>query len=500
MAPTRDRSSVDDDPLWLAIKPPKNETPEQQAIRLKREAEARRISDQIDEAIRAESAQMKKRKIIRLLLLGQSESGKSTTIKQFQLLHSPNAFHTERLSWRLVIQLNLVKSIRRILEAVLTTPLPSTSVSPPPIPYSDDRWDTDASGVAYPIMRASMESDWTGTTATSSGEQDEFTELKQRLLPLLHAEEILIQKLAAPDSVDYRGDALGGRQGFNHLSWTDWENGKPEMFVRSGDWKTKTASTSSAQEEVEDEPTRIIYQCREDMISLWRNPVVHQVLRQKMINLSESSGFFLNDMERITARDYLPSNHDILNARLKTVGVVEHSFTIGEGGKGADWRIYDVGGSRSQRATWAPFFDNVQAIIFLAPVSAFDQVLAEDPSVNRLEDSLLLWKELVKNVILSKVPLVLFLNKCDLLKRKLNGGVRLSRYMISYGERPNDYESIVRYFKSKFDAIRRQYSKEPEREFYVYSTSVTDTRQTAAIIASVRDMILRDNLRTSHLM
>lgn len=35
-------------------------------------------------------------------------------------------------------------------------------------------------------------------------------------------------------------------------------------------------------------------------------------------------------------------------------------------------------------AAWVPFFDNMNAIIFLAPISAFDEVLAEDPSVNRL--------------------------------------------------------------------------------------------------------------------
>ena len=35
-------------------------------------------------------------------------------------------------------------------------------------------------------------------------------------------------------------------------------------------------------------------------------------------------------------------------------------------------------------AAWAPFMDDVDAIIFLAPISCFDQVLAEDPTVNRL--------------------------------------------------------------------------------------------------------------------
>lgn len=94
-----------------------------------------------------------------------------------------------------------------------------------------------------------------------------------------------------------------------------------------------------------------------------------------------------------------------MKARLKTTGVVEHSFTLSKTNefRGVDWKIYDVGGARNQRQAWAPYFDDgkssehcfrrmgcgclltadclynrpVNAIIFLAPISAFDQVLAE---------------------------------------------------------------------------------------------------------------------------
>jgi hypothetical protein len=41
-----------------------------------------------------------------------------------------------------------------------------------------------------------------------------------------------------------------------------------------------------------------------------------------------------------------------------------------------------------QRAAWVPFFDNMDSIIFLAPISGFDETLAEDPNVNRLVRSL----------------------------------------------------------------------------------------------------------------
>jgi len=126
---------------------------------------------------------------------------------------------------------------------------------------------------------------------------------------------------------------------------------------------------------------------------------------------------------QLTLKDLLNSictADDVLRARLKTLGIIEHRFTFEKGEqvtivtigvscsffhpsagqeKGADWIIYDVGGARNQRQAWAPFFDDVNALIFLAPISAFDQVLAEEPDVNRMEDSLLLWRSVVASKV-----------------------------------------------------------------------------------------------------
>lgn len=41
------------------------------------------------------------------------------------------------------------------------------------------------------------------------------------------------------------------------------------------------------------------------------------------------------------------------------------------------------------------------------------------------EDSVLLWKAVCSSKLLANVDLVLFLNKCDLLEKKLNSGIRL---------------------------------------------------------------------------
>lgn len=64
-----------DDPLDEVLRPPPDETPEQRELRLEREAEAKRISLAIDASIKAERQARRKKRIVRLLLLGQSESG-----------------------------------------------------------------------------------------------------------------------------------------------------------------------------------------------------------------------------------------------------------------------------------------------------------------------------------------------------------------------------------------------------------------------------------------
>ena len=134
------------------------------------------------------------------------------------------------------------------------------------------------------------------------------------------------------------------------------------------------------------------------------------------------------------------------------------------------------------------------AILFLAPLSGFDQVLAEDETVNRLEDSVLRWKSICSNPLLGKTILILFLNKIDILKSKLRAGIQLADYIVSYGSRPNDYESAsnckfglatasgrmaadcVYWFaldlRRKFSQIHKEHTAEP-RVFYCHFTAVT---------------------------
>ena len=99
--------------------------------------------------------------------------------------------------------------------------------------------------------------------------------------------------------------------------------------------------------------------------------------------------------------------------------------------------------SNLQRPAWHPFFDDCDAIIFLAPINCFDQKLAEDGKTNRLEDSFQLWKMICSSKLLARTQIILFLNKCDLLEKKLASGVKVSRYVPSFGDRRNDAATVT---------------------------------------------------------
>jgi len=76
-------SRISPDPLTAALQPPPNESPEDRDKRIQDELDAKRISELIDDQLHKERSERKRvRSEVSVLLLGQSESGKSTTLKR----------------------------------------------------------------------------------------------------------------------------------------------------------------------------------------------------------------------------------------------------------------------------------------------------------------------------------------------------------------------------------------------------------------------------------
>ncbi|KAH7884416.1 guanine nucleotide binding protein, alpha subunit [Phlebopus sp. FC_14] len=509
-----------DDPLSIAIRPPPTETEVDRQARLQREAEARRVSEQIDEELRAEREKLKRSKSdVKLLLLGQAESGKSTLQKQFQLMYSPASLESERMSWRTVVYFNVVRSIKRILSTLEAwddvddgsdshSTFDRQELNQDDLPFlgtSHTSFHSSQTGLA--LSPPSPLEPPSPATATGSGKPSTISDLRRRLLPLTNIEPQLADRLSGGISVCGSGKG----EVYVRTGWQERTIQKGQRLVGRKSRRSEGENPEPANERpgtalsiidsdpLVEEVAMMLDQLCDEIKILWEHPVVRALILNRKLKLDEWAEFFLNDVARISSRNYIPSTDDILHARIQTMGVAEHIFDVDIHGKIVTWHLFDVGGARGQRHSWVPYFDDANAIIFVSPISAFDQYLEEDPRTNRIDDSLQLFTQICSNQLLKRVHLVLFLNKTDILRKKLDRGLLVSKYILSYGDRPNEYESVVQYFRAHFLQVHRR-NNENRRVLYTHLTNVTDTKATQSIIGNVRDSIFRGYLQSAALV
>ncbi|KAG5352786.1 hypothetical protein C0989_000448 [Termitomyces sp. Mn162] len=516
----------ENDPFAIFITPPENETPAEKSARERRETEEKRISDRIDEEIKAEKAAMKKqRAVVKVLLLGQSESGmfkfffyvhqefdcgdfdltgKSTTLKNFRMKYARAAWKVERLSWRVVIQLNLIRSIITIVEA-LQAEMDGEPIRPLPVPRPPLTCAGKRSNAPPP--RKSIDSEFLDSDMDTWASEpirltDKHELLKLRLGPLRRVETDLKRRLGAGTEEIVGGgggvlgeDPVGRTKEFGVQGWKHMLEGP--LAALSGNSQHNSREKANAV----DDATEVIAECKQDMGALWVDPTVKAVLKRRRIRLEDSAGLyvfpllwarnildvsrkfssFLDDLDRIATKHYEPTDDDIVRARLRTLGIQEYKIEFEQnnslmdnvgltGNFGQEWKLYDVGGARTVRNAWLPYFEGVNAIIFRAYFH-FDYAF------------------LVTYLVLLFIP-------------PLAGGMQFQ------DPREDDNDPIpqqMRYFaeetqercsnlKDKFRDTLRQHSPEP-RVSYFYATSVTDTKATATTLKTVRDSILREHLK-----
>lgn len=87
-----------------------------------------------------------------------------------------------------------------------------------------------------------------------------------------------------------------------------------------------------------------------------------------------TSPSYYSNIDRLFARDYLPSDQDVLRSRLRTTGITETLFELGQ----LNYHMFDVGGQRSERKKWVHCFEGVHCLMFVAALSGYDQCLVED--------------------------------------------------------------------------------------------------------------------------
>ncbi|VDQ02226.1 unnamed protein product [Trichobilharzia regenti] len=107
-------------------------------------------------------------------------------------------------------------------------------------------------------------------------------------------------------------------------------------------------------------------------------------LRDYMLETASKPDYDYPQAMDVGASNYIPSEQDILRCRVLTSGIFETKFSVDK----VNFHMFDVGGQREERRKWIQCFNDVTAIIFVAACSSYNMVLREDPSQNRVKESL----------------------------------------------------------------------------------------------------------------
>ncbi|KAJ7213096.1 guanine nucleotide binding protein, alpha subunit [Mycena pura] len=415
---------------------------------------AQRASDSIDEDIKKEAArrQAARRREVKgvhgwsfrssvsedigqVILLGQAESGKSTLQKQLQLYYASHTLDAERPSWRIVVYANLIKAVRTVLEEL--------------------EYEFSLARIEYPWPEHGASP---GSGPTDVGAQNEINELRRALLPLISLEGSLSSELS--DGIAFVGT--------RHASLFP---PRQALFTRPGTRPLADLHRSHGAVVATNRAAQVLGTTVHVIEALWRHRSVGHLLHLRKLRLDESGTSFLNQVQRISKPDYVPSTDDVLHVRLQTVGVIEHSIKVNIASGVYIWKIYDVSGI----------------------------YLEEDPLTNRVSDSLQLLTSVCANPLLKNAQMILLLNKTDILRRKLEAGIQIRDYITSYGARANNFSTAAEYFRTHFLAA---YKKKDVfgRTLYIHFTSMLDVYATQVILASMEDLIMRRHIAQAGLV
>jgi len=319
--------------------------------------------------------------LIKLLLLGAGDSGKTTLVKQMKILFESGFSQTERESFKTIIHANIMTSMRCILSS---------------------------------LHKA-------GKTAL-------FSEENLKSLELFLAKEVLV--------CCEINEEIGG-------------------MIRNL-WKEESVRNTFFQ-------------------SAFQSLIDPSIL--------ETSNYFFESIDRISSRDYLPSDEDILRARAKTTGVHEIKFQI----ESTCYSVTDVGGQRTERRKWIHCFSDIQAIIFCVSMIEYNMLLIEDVTVNRMVESLSLFGEVCNSAYFSQTCMILIFNKYDLFQQKIKS-VDLNMCFPEYNG-GCDEEKGLEFMKKKFVGLNQS-----TREVYVHVTSATTSNHVRDLFVTIPSLLANQSM------
>jgi len=270
---------------------------------------------------------------------------------------------------------------------------------------------------------------------------------------------------------------------------TQIQEANPEKF---GDLKISESAQSAVElmESIEQEsPVNEVVANAIEL--LWKEKAIKATFDQRAtLKVEDSSEYFFSEVQRIGKKDYSPNNADIIRVRYRTTGVTEQKMEI----HGHTFHIFDVGGQRSERKKWIHCFEFVQAVLFVASLSAYNETMYEDEDCNSMADSLTLFEEICNSPWFTNTSMILFLNKQDEFAKRIQN-FPLKICFPEYKDE-NLYEPCLDYIKLQYQ--NKNQSK--EKKIYIHVTVATDRNNVERVFGDVQQILIDNNLKTGGLV
>ncbi|KAL4608106.1 guanine nucleotide-binding protein subunit alpha-11-like [Arapaima gigas] len=232
---------------------------------------------------------------------------------------------------------------------------------------------------------------------------------------------------------------------------------------------------------------------------LWDDPGIRMCYsRRREYQLLDSTEYYMTNLDRIAAPDYVPTAQDVLRVRVPTTGINDYSFTVEK----ISLRIVDVGGQKSERRKWIHCFENVTSLIYLASLSEYDQVLEEKETDNRMEESKALFYTTIHSPWFVRASIILFLNKVDILAEKIQTS-DLQTYFPTFTGKKRDADAAMKFIQTMYlqQAVKREKTKdEKNKSIYAHYTCATDTQNIRKVFNNIKDTVLVKSLEEYYLI
>lgn len=212
--------------------------------------------------------------------------------------------------------------------------------------------------------------------------------------------------------------------------------------------------------------------------------------RDRLFNLNDGAGYFWDDLDRIYAPDYVPTDADLLRVRVRTQAADAAVFTY----RGMPFRVVDLGGQRSERRDWRDALNRANHVLFVSSLCEWDQKLREDLSQSRMTETQNLFTTLMRDPDTAGKGTTVLLNKLDLLRDKLRDAEKQAafyRHFTDFRGTTPSIHTAVAHISEQFQATARA----AKREVRVHAITAVETDSIKVAWRDVRAAVMTQSLQ-----